>query len=509
MPTTSSTQILVGSLLDLVGPIGPPARDAADRTVFDTILKQSPPAVSAKLESGEVASERGSGERDAIADSSATADPAAENEPGRPASGVDGEAQAAKTDANVDDAKPVAAEQTAGSHAEDSEESDEENVAVQSLAGLAAIVAVQAENLPAIDGSANEGEAEPGFANNEVSEIAFATKDTRKTAPAVAAANSAQTSSIGVIKPIAAGPESGHPERATDRSSAGAPVPTELALATTDGLPASADVTAAFEPPASDVVLATAAGAPKLAVPATSNQRREKDESQAEQNPPAHDASAIADAVQSSQAIEGQQSTPPAVAFAAPASAPQAQGTSNASSPAAGAVPATVSRPRALNDALSPKSESVGRRGAGAVDTARLIHRVARAVATAQSQNGEISLRLSPPELGSLKLHVQMLEGALSIRCEAETSAAKTALLDNLPALRERLAEQGVRMERFDVDLMQRQGSGTPDRPNDQQRDAPPPAPRGEFARERRASAAPERPRTTPVEGPGRLNVII
>jgi flagellar hook-length control protein FliK len=46
---------------------------------------------------------------------------------------------------------------------------------------------------------------------------------------------------------------------------------------------------------------------------------------------------------------------------------------------------------------------------------------------------------------------------------QTETDAARTAILDNLPTLRDRLADQGVRIERFDVDLMQRQPGGMPD----------------------------------------------
>jgi flagellar hook-length control protein FliK len=42
---------------------------------------------------------------------------------------------------------------------------------------------------------------------------------------------------------------------------------------------------------------------------------------------------------------------------------------------------------------------------------------------------------------------------------ETETSSARRVLLDHLPALRDRLAEQNIRVERFDVDV-RRDGSG-------------------------------------------------
>lgn len=103
---------------------------------------------------------------------------------------------------------------------------------------------------------------------------------------------------------------------------------------------------------------------------------------------------------------------------------------------------------RAANN-VSGSSQNSGPR----VDTARFVSRVARAFRIAQDRGGSLQLRLSPPELGSLRLEVTVHHGGLSARIEAETSAARNALLDNLPALRDRLAEQNLRIERFDVDV--------------------------------------------------------
>jgi flagellar hook-length control protein FliK len=77
-----------------------------------------------------------------------------------------------------------------------------------------------------------------------------------------------------------------------------------------------------------------------------------------------------------------------------------------------------------------------------------------------------------------------------------------------LPALRERLAEQGVRIERFDVDLMQRQPGGMPDRPGDQQREAPPPRAEPPVRRLNQPTAPSRGPLATngPTTG---LNVIV
>ncbi len=94
------------------------------------------------------------------------------------------------------------------------------------------------------------------------------------------------------------------------------------------------------------------------------------------------------------------------------------------------------------------------------LEHARLVDRVARAFQAAEARGGTVTLRLHPPELGALRVELRVIEGALSARLEAETPAARTVLLDNVQMLHDRLAEQGVRIERFDVDLLDRRPSG-------------------------------------------------
>jgi flagellar hook-length control protein FliK len=205
-----------------------------------------------------------------------------------------------------------------------------------------------------------------------------------------------------------------------------------------------------------------------------------------------------------------------AVPLVAPAAAPQSTRANEGTSDRNAAVTANGSsaagptrRPRLPAEMLAPDAGRAARSSSPNIDTTRLLTRVARAFAAAQQRDGEIQLRLSPPELGSLKLTVQMQDGGMVARLETETAAAKTALIENLPALRERLAEQGVRIERFDVDLMQRQPGGMPDRPGDQQRETPP-APRAE-PRVLRAdeSIAASRGPLAKASSPSGLNVIV
>jgi flagellar hook-length control protein FliK len=103
------------------------------------------------------------------------------------------------------------------------------------------------------------------------------------------------------------------------------------------------------------------------------------------------------------------------------------------------------------------------------IDPARFVSRVARAIETAQDRGAPLNLRLSPPELGSMRLELSVKQGVMTAKVETDTAAARQALLDNLPKLRDRLAEQNIRIDRFDVDV-RREGSGEQANSGPQQR---------------------------------------
>ncbi len=87
------------------------------------------------------------------------------------------------------------------------------------------------------------------------------------------------------------------------------------------------------------------------------------------------------------------------------------------------------------------------------LNSVRFVQRVERAFAAMSDQGGTVRLKLNPPELGSVNMEISVNKGVMKARLEAETKEAKNMLLENLPALRERLAQQNIKIQKFDVDL--------------------------------------------------------
>ncbi|MGA2799029.1 MAG: flagellar hook-length control protein FliK [Thermoguttaceae bacterium] len=83
----------------------------------------------------------------------------------------------------------------------------------------------------------------------------------------------------------------------------------------------------------------------------------------------------------------------------------------------------------------------------------RFVQRVERAFAAMGDGGGTLRLKLNPPELGSVHMEISVNKGMMKARLEAETKEAKNLILENLPALRDRLAQQNIKIQKFDVDL--------------------------------------------------------
>ena len=139
----------------------------------------------------------------------------------------------------------------------------------------------------------------------------------------------------------------------------------------------------------------------------------------------------------------------------------------------------------------------------------RLVERVARAFRAAADGDRPIRLRLSPPNLGSLRLEVKVEGNVLTARIEAESAQARAVLLDNMAELRQRLSEQSIRVEHFDVDLMNRQGQGSFEQAGRDKSAGSPAAPAGTDGDETAEEEDKERRQGTPFLHEGKLNVVV
>jgi len=146
------------------------------------------------------------------------------------------------------------------------------------------------------------------------------------------------------------------------------------------------------------------------------------------------------------------------------------------------------------------------------VDRVRFVQRVARAFEAVGARDGSIRLRLHPPELGSLRLEVTIRNGTMIARMEVEDSTARSMLLDNLPALRNRLAQQDIKVGRFDVDLADQSPGGSPERPggHPQWREQPDQGSPSTGSEQEIEAERPPRPRPLVQPGHGtQLDVVI
>ncbi|MEO8270647.1 MAG: flagellar hook-length control protein FliK [Aureliella sp.] len=83
----------------------------------------------------------------------------------------------------------------------------------------------------------------------------------------------------------------------------------------------------------------------------------------------------------------------------------------------------------------------------------RLVQRVSRSFSRLGPMGGQINIKLHPPQLGSLNVQVRMEGRTMTAKLSTETSAARDAILESLPVLRGRLAEQGFQISSFHVEV--------------------------------------------------------
>lgn len=82
---------------------------------------------------------------------------------------------------------------------------------------------------------------------------------------------------------------------------------------------------------------------------------------------------------------------------------------------------------------------------------------VTRLAGSFNGQSGRMVLRLHPAELGALKLDLKIEGDRVQANLQAQTQQVQEVLERNLPQLRSALAEQGLKVDQFQVNVEQRQ----------------------------------------------------
>ena len=102
-------------------------------------------------------------------------------------------------------------------------------------------------------------------------------------------------------------------------------------------------------------------------------------------------------------------------------------------------------------------TEAAAPEGALHTEPRRVLHDVASAVARrAEEGGGEVRLRLDPPELGHVDLHVRLHEGGVTVDVRAERPEAARLLQDHHDQLSSLLSQQGLDLAGLNVSV----GSG-------------------------------------------------
>jgi len=176
------------------------------------------------------------------------------------------------------------------------------------------------------------------------------------------------------------------------------------------------------------------------------------------------------------------------------------------------AVPQTAAH-SATGTGGSPGTAHAAETTLSQADRVRFVQRVEQVFQDLNGQDGSVRLRLSPPELGSLHIEIKVAKGEMTARVEAETPAARNILLDNLPALRERLAQHDIKVQRFDVDLMDRSTGGMSNQSsqyqNPSQQNLSSTIERAPFRGNRELPSTVEAALSRPASDGGRLNVVV
>lgn len=110
-----------------------------------------------------------------------------------------------------------------------------------------------------------------------------------------------------------------------------------------------------------------------------------------------------------------------------------------------------------LRGSAQKADQALAQRPTWPVNQAEVFEKIINAARlTRLGATSEISMRLEPDHLGRMRVRLTLDENhALSARIQVETQEARSLIEGSLHRLRESLAEQGLKVEKFNVDVRQ------------------------------------------------------
>ena len=93
-------------------------------------------------------------------------------------------------------------------------------------------------------------------------------------------------------------------------------------------------------------------------------------------------------------------------------------------------------------------------------DQTAMFDRIASTMNMSYTGQQQMRIMLSPPELGALQVQVTQKDGVITAHLEAESGSTQQLLANNLPQLRDSLAQQGLQVDQIDVTVNPQAGQG-------------------------------------------------
>jgi flagellar hook-length control protein FliK len=133
---------------------------------------------------------------------------------------------------------------------------------------------------------------------------------------------------------------------------------------------------------------------------------------------------------------------------------PNATLTSNPSTPpSTGAVSVTNNISGSTSTAASKETTGSSRANLTPYQESKLVQRVLRGIEQLGNGGGQVRIRLHPPELGTLQMTLKFEATQVTAQFEVENRVARDALLGNAQVLKDRLKEQGLEVQKFEVEI--------------------------------------------------------